>query len=90
MRPVRTAEQSEGMTATGSKECPNESMNKVSHDQIMGMDVSRDWLDTYCLPDGLQLRLPNTADGHVPLATVARKRHALVCFETTGGQEWRL
>ena len=65
-------------------------MNKVSHDQIMGIDVSRDWLDTYCLPDGLRLRLPNTADGHVQLATVARERHALVCFESTGGQEWRL
>lgn len=65
-------------------------MNKVSHDQIMGIDVSRDWLDTYCLPDGFRLRLPNTADGHVQLATVARERRALVCFESTGGQEWRL
>lgn len=65
-------------------------MNKISQDQILGIDVSRDWLDTYCLPDGFRLRLPNTADGHVQLATVARERCALVCFESTGGQEWRL
>lgn len=78
MRPIRTAEQKE------------ESMNNISQDSIIGIDVSRDWLDMYCLPDGLRHRLPNTADGHLQLAAVARERSALVCFEATGGQEWRL
>jgi len=65
-------------------------MNKVSHDQIIGIDVSRDWLDIHCLRDGHRLRLPNTADGHERLAGIARDRQAVACFEATGGQEWRL
>lgn len=65
-------------------------MNTISRDQIIGIDVCRDWLDIYCLPDGHRLRLPNTAEGHEQLAEVACERRALVCFESTGGQEWRL
>lgn len=65
-------------------------MNMVSHDQIIGIDVSRDWLDIYCLPDGHRLRFPNTDQGHSGLAELARPVDALVCFEATGGQEWRL
>lgn len=65
-------------------------MDKVSQSQIIGIDVSRDWLDIHCLPDGAQLRVPNTADGHARLAGIAGDRNALVCFEATGGQEWRL
>jgi len=78
MRPSRTAEQKE------------ESMNKVSHDKVIGIDVSRDWLDIHCLPDGQRLRLPNTEIGHNRLVDLARPVGALVCFEATGGQEWRL
>ena len=78
------------MTATGSKECPNESMNRVSHDRIIGIDVSRDWLDIHCLPDGRRLRLPNASEGHARLVEMAHAAGALVCFEATGGQEWRL
>jgi transposase len=78
MRPVRTADQKE------------ESMNRVSHSAIIGIDVSRDWLDIHCLPDDYRLRLPNTAVGHAQLADLARDRRALVCFESTGGQEWLL
>lgn len=37
-----------------------ESMNKATRDRIIGIDVSRDCLDIYCLPDGHRLRLPNT------------------------------
>ena len=48
MRSGSTAEQKEERT------------NKVSHDQIMDIYVARDWLDTYCLPDGFRLRLLNT------------------------------
>ncbi|WP_206338541.1 hypothetical protein [Antarcticimicrobium sediminis] len=55
-------------------------MNKVSHDRIIGIDVSRDWLDVHCLPDGLRLRLPNTDKGHGRLADPAREIDALVCF----------
>lgn len=65
-------------------------MNKVSHDRIIGIDVSRDWLDVHCLPEGQRLRLPNTEIGHNRLAERARSLGALVCFEATGGQEWRL
>lgn len=57
---------------------------------IIGIDVSRDWLDVHCLPEGRRLRLPNTGIGHNRLAEQARSLGALVCFEATGGQEWRL
>ena len=65
-------------------------MSKISQDQIVGIDVSRDWLDIHCLPDGAKLRFPNNYDGHMRVAALAEERHALVCFEATGGQEWRL
>ena len=78
MRPIRTAEQKE------------ESMSRIPHPAIIGIDVSRDWLDIHCLSDGHRLRLPNTTEGHVRLTAVASDRRALVCFESTGGQEWRL
>lgn len=65
-------------------------MSKISQDQIVGIDVSRDWLDIHCLPDGAKLRFPNNYDGHMRVAALAEERHALVCFEATGGQEWHL
>ena len=65
-------------------------MNKLSHDRIIGIDVSRDWLDIHSLPDGQQLRLPNTASGHEQLTQIACQMDAYVCFEATGGQEWQL
>jgi len=65
-------------------------MNKLSHNRIIGIDVSRDWLDIHCLPDGHRLRLPNTASGHGQLIEIACERDACICFEATGGQEWRL
>ncbi len=65
-------------------------MSKVSHERIIGIDVSRDWLDIYCLPDDWRLRLPNTVDGHTRVSQLAVDQGALVCFEATGGQEWRL
>jgi len=65
-------------------------METVSHDWIIGIDVSRDWLDIHCLSDGQRLRLPNTAVGHARLVDLAKPVSALVCFEATGGQEWRL
>ena len=65
-------------------------MNILSHPEIIGLDVSRDWLDLHCLSDGHQLQLPNTGEGHSELAKFAGDREALVCFEATGGHEWRL
>ena len=65
-------------------------MSRIPHPAIIGIDVSRDWLDIHCLPDGHKLRLPNTTDGHAELTKLARDRRASVCFEATGGQEWRL
>lgn len=65
-------------------------MSRLPHSAIIGIDVSRDWLDIHCLPDRHQLRLPNAPDGHEQLAALAQERCALVCFEATGGQEWRL
>ena len=62
----------------------------LSQDRIIGIDVSRDWLDIHCLRDGGHLRLPNTFEGHMQLVDVAREQQAIVCFEATGGQEWRL
>lgn len=34
--------------------------------------------------------MPNEDAGHVAVANLARSRGAIVCFEATGGQEWRL
>ena len=65
-------------------------MNAVAHLEIIGIDVSRDWLDLHCVSDGRRLRLRNTDDGHSELAKIAGDREVLVCFEATGGHEWRL
>lgn len=65
-------------------------MDNLSHGRVIGIDVSRDWLDIHCLPDGHRLRVPNAAAGHAAVASLARDRNAIVCFELTGGQEWQL
>lgn len=65
-------------------------MNTISHDRIIGIDVSRDWLDIHCLPHGQRHRLPNDVEGHAQIVQLAMNQDALVCFEATGGQEWRL
>lgn len=65
-------------------------MGTIPQTAIIGIDVSRDWLDIHCLPGGQRQRLPNTESGHSELADVASSLKALVCFEATGGQEWRL
>ncbi|MBU2962607.1 hypothetical protein KO516_17600 [Citreicella sp. C3M06] len=65
-------------------------MSALSSEQAIGIDVSRDWLDIHCLPDATRLRLPNTSEGHARVASLALRRGALVCFEATSGQKWRL
>ena len=65
-------------------------MGKISRARIIGIDVSRDWLDICCLPEGKRVRLANKLEGHEQVAQLALELGALVCFEATGGQEWRL
>ena len=65
-------------------------MDLLSHKRIIGIDVSRDWLDIYCLADGARKRFTNSDAGHERLVKLAQDRNALVCFEATGGQEWGL
>lgn len=65
-------------------------MDNLSHGRVIGIDVSRDWLDLHCLPDGLQCRMPNGPEGHAAVSDLARDRDAIVCFKSTGGQEWQL
>jgi transposase len=65
-------------------------MDTVSQGQIIGIDVSRDWLDIHRLPEGQFERFPNTNVGHQRLTELAGAVGAIVCFEATGGQEWRL
>ena len=78
MWPIRTTDQKE------------ESMQDITQNTIIGIDVSRDWLDIHYLPEGQHLRVPNTKEGHARVANLANPVDALVCFEATGGQEWQL
>jgi transposase len=59
---------------------------------LIGIDVSRDWLDGFCLPCGRRFRLPDSADGHARLAEMIQALPApsRIGFEATGGQEWAL
>lgn len=65
-------------------------MDNLTHGRIIGIDVSRDWLDLHCLPDDVRCRIPNDPEGHAAVADLARDRDAVVCFESTGGHEWQL
>ena len=57
---------------------------------VVGIDVSRDWLDGFCFPGVTRLRLSNSAEGYEKLISMMRKMpvSAQVGFEATGGQEW--
>ena len=59
---------------------------------LLGIDVSRDWLDGFCLPGQQRFRHPNSADGHIALIAMIQRFSGpvKVGFEATGGQEWRL
>ncbi len=37
---------------------------------LVGIDVSRDWLDGFLLPSGQRFRLPNSAEGHAHLIEI--------------------
>lgn len=64
----------------------------MSAETIIGIDVSRDWLDGFCLPGKQRFRLQNSPDGYARLLeTLQSMPDGLkVGFETTGGQEWAL
>lgn len=59
---------------------------------VMGIDVSRDWLDGFCCATGHRFRLPNTSEGRAQLLALIQRVPgvAQVGFEATGGQEWAL
>ena len=59
---------------------------------VVGIDVSRDWLDGLCLPGEQRVRLANSAEGHAQLIAAIREMPGpvKVGFEATGGQEWVL
>jgi hypothetical protein len=65
-------------------------MDNLSHGRVIGIDVSRDWLDLHCLPDGHRARMPNAPAGHAAVADLASvnadlifPRSAKVKFPTT-------
>ena len=62
----------------------------ISETTIPGIDVSRDWLDGFCLPVRKRFRFPNTADGHVALVAMIQQLSGpvRVGFEATGVHEW--
>ncbi len=41
-------------------------MDNLTHGRIIGIDVSRDWLDLHCLPDDVRCRTPNDPKGTQP------------------------
>jgi transposase len=64
----------------------------ISETTILGIDVSRDWLDGFCLPSQNRFRHPNSADGHIALVAMIQQLSVpvKVGFEATGGHEWAL
>ncbi|MEL6361728.1 MAG: IS110 family transposase [Pseudomonadota bacterium] len=64
----------------------------IAETTVLGIDVSRDWLDGFCLPGQKRFRYPNTADGHVALVAMIQQLSGplKVGFEATGGHEWVL
>jgi transposase len=59
---------------------------------VVGIDVSRDWLDGFCFPGEQRFRLANSAEGHELLVAAIREMPGpiKIGFEATGGQEWVL
>lgn len=78
MWPVRITDQKE------------ESKDIVSQTTIMGIYISRDWLNVHCSLSNQRRRLPNTDEGLEQLIEMAFYERALVCLEATGARERRL
>ena len=63
----------------------------IAQDRLVGIDVSRDHLDVFCLWDSRHLRLPNATAGHIELVAICQSCQGVrVGFEATGGFEWAL
>ncbi len=64
----------------------------IAETTVVGIDVSRDWLDGFCFPGERKFRLANSAEGHQQLIAAIREMPGVVKigFEATGGQEWVL
>lgn len=64
----------------------------MSAQTVIGIDVSRDWLDGFCLPGKQRFRCQNSPDGHARLLEILQGMpdDLKVGFEATGGQEWAL
>ncbi len=64
----------------------------IAETTLVGIDVSRDWLDGFFLPGQERFRHPNTSGGHLALIEMIRllPSSAKVGFEATDGQEWAL
>ena len=62
----------------------------VSATTVVGIDVSREWLDGFCLPDLQRFCLANSPEAHENLILMIRQMPAplRVGFEATGRQEW--
>ncbi|WP_306007137.1 hypothetical protein [Aquicoccus porphyridii] len=59
----------------------------ISETTILGIDVSRDWLDGFCLPSQKWFRHPDTAD--VAVENRALKQRCETAGTLGGGvQEW--
>ena len=55
---------------------------------ICGVDISKDWLDSFASPTGCFERFANTADGVVALSAFCREAGVeLVVMEASGGYE---
>lgn len=59
---------------------------------VVGIDVSRDWLDGFGFPGEQRFRLANSPEGHEQLITAIQEMAGpvKVGFEATGGHEWVL
>ena len=64
----------------------------VAATTVVGIDVSRDWLDGFGFPGERRFRLANSAEGYEHLIAAIRMMPGpvKVGFEATGGQEWVL
>ena len=54
---------------------------------LVGIDVSRDWLDGFCLPCGRRFRLPNSPEGHAHLAEIIQDLPAPSRIGFEGGED---
>ena len=57
----------------------------IAETTVVGIDVSSDWLDGFCLPGQNRFRHPNTKEGHTALITMIRQipGQVKVGFEVT-------